>query len=1110
MGLSAELSVKLDVSSLGGSLLGNLTGPLQQLNGVSLSVSVAEMNGVASPLGDLDLGAISTAVSLVADRAGSVLGSLPVAGDLLGSLSGVVATAEQIASGNLPDRLQALLDRMAAELDDAEGDTLFAVLARVTGILTEGPEGGVVRDIFNAFTSAVDFRLPSNLAVPDWLLAVEGAVRVLGGLMTIETLLAEAEQISLRLPGMLDAPALRARFAALEHLAGSGSVAFLDGVAADDLEGARAAVRLAFSLAGQLDSLREQTAASLGLGEATVLYLDMARLKLELDAAGAIVRTTDLDPLRRLMASVASGLGPLAQFDPGAAPSRTVDEWLTVVEGHIQQLAAAVRSLDLTRFTDPLADGIGTVTGAIDRVADVIQSVTVAFRAAMEQVRAAVAALPLEQIAETVRTFLGPVTAAVQAISDLLDAIEAELAQAATVTSGALTQIDEIVSAFSTEVNDLFASARQAVEAANLDQVIGAIEDNIRGFADVLAKAQMKPYFDTASGAIGGAADVIGAVPFSLLPEDMKAEVDAAVKPIRDVNTVSVKAEIENILQIEPGGTFALRDDLVQAIATLHQQYLVLLASIRQRDPRIALAAVDAKFEEIAARIREIEPGLTLEPVRRAIDEAKRVIGGIDFDAVLEPVRDAFDRIDAAIDSYAPATLIEPFEGRLDEVRQKLIDAIAIDRWAAALDDLRQRAADLAARVDPAQLEAQLALGLAELDAALVTLGAASPFRGLGTVIASLLQSAGLKLLPSSFETVLGWVQGADGSAHCAAHAARIADALAGTRASVSGLDITALAATAAGEVAEFRQAAQSLANRLAADSRERAQLTALLPRLDASAAFGGLVANQARYLALLERASALAENLRTGGFSEVSQGARGLATAIAPLDPLLRLARLLVRGLGFDDSEGLAGIVRTLLASASPQRLAAMMSPLFVALRDRLEALIDAILDPLKDGIADVKRLIGEISLTPLKDAMAAVTDELKAQIASLHPDHLLQPTLAAFEALKTNLIESDPLGQVIAILDNLKALIAGVLEKLTLETILASPLAIYDTILADLESLDPRGLLDPVFAQLDEIAAQVDAGLTDTLTAFERLQAALPSGGGGSSVSVSVSVGA
>ena len=72
--------------------------------------------------------------------------------------------------------------------------------------------------------------------------------------------------------------------------------------------------------------------------------------------------------------------------------------------------------------------------------------------------------------------------------------------------------------------------------------------------------------------------------------------------------------------------------------------------------------------------------------------------------------------------------------------------------------------------------------------------------------------------------------------------------------------------------------------------------------------------------------------------------------------------------------------------------------------------------------------------------------------------------------------------------------------------EQLLHSPLAIYRSLVNALSALNISALLAPVLDAVDVIGQQVDQGLDDTVTAFRGLQAALPSGGGGSSVSVSV----
>ncbi len=109
---------------------------------------------------------------------------------------------------------------------------------------------------------------------------------------------------------------------------------------------------------------------------------------------------------------------------------------------------------------------------------------------------------------------------------------------------------------------------------------------------------------------------------------------------------------------------------------------------------------------------------------------------------------------------------------------------------------------------------------------------------------------------------------------------------------------------------------------------------------------------------------------------------------------------------------------------------------------------------------------------------------------------------------ALKQALVAADPLAPVLQILNSVRDTVARVLEKLKLEKLLAIPLGIYDELLKQLSRLDIAKLIAPLRAQLDDIAHQVDAGLDQTVSSFERLQAALPGGGDGSSASVSASV--
>ena len=204
----------------------------------------------------------------------------------------------------------------------------------------------------------------------------------------------------------------------------------------------------------------------------------------------------------------------------------------------------------------------------------------------------------------------------------------------------------------------------------------------------------------------------------------------------------------------------------------------------------------------------------------------------------------------------------------------------------------------------------------------------------------------------------------------------------------------------------------------------------------------------------------------------------------------------------------GLAGVLRAFLAVVSPARLVGLVRPIFDALRGRIQALIDAILTPLVDAVGRVRAALDAIDLAPLIAALDEIHSAVIAQIQLLSPDALLGPALAEVNALKGTLESADPLSPVLDILNAVRDTVARILEKLSLESLLATPLAIYDELLNELGRLDVAQLIAPLRAQLDDIAKQVDEGLDRTVVAFERLQAALPSGGGGSSAEASVSV--
>jgi len=1106
--LRAELSGRLDAGQLVTGFLETLTGHTGALQGISLPVGSAELSGVGEAAAQVDTSAIGTEVLRALGDLPGRLAALPAAADVLAPVMGALELVERAANPQLTGDLGSLITRLSGELDGSRDEGFLGILLRIGNALGDAPEGQELRRLLSELLrlAGVDLN-PAALSAGEALPAVAGVVSTLGGLMSLESVLGEAEHLTGLMARQLRPARVGAELAALAGRLQVGSTPlaqFVGGLQVSDagaVESARAAVA---SAAAQWQHLVRTLSEGMAFGEATLVHLDVDRVLAEADRAFQLLRAADLDPARRMAAAAADRLRPVLALDLAAAPTLSLDELLNALEARLDEVAGMIDGLDPATLVRPLTDGLEGIGDAVGSLTEVLQRISLEVRTAVDQIRSVIAGLPFEEIANAIRGVMAAVGRALEVVRSLVATIQDALETAAGAATTAITTAEQAVDEFKAQVDGLFGEARDFIETLHLDQVKSAVADKIRAFADILAQAQMQPYFDTAVDAIGAAADVVSAVPFGLLPDSMKADVDAAVRPIKETDPEAVATEIRSLLQIGPDGKFGLRDEVEEALSEIQRRYQELLTEVERFDPHAYVAQLDEKLAELAAKIQAISPALTLEPVQAAIAQVKGALAGFDPSAELAPVRQAFQEVLAAIDRYSPATLLQPIEQRLDEAKANLVATIQLEQWEPALDDLVAQGMAALEALDPARLEGQLQRAFAEVQGLIDLIPDVKLGGSIGGLIALLLSGTGLRIAGWSFDPVTDWMGGASGSEAVAGRASRIAAAVQVTRDAVRAVDLRGLLAQAGGEAEALRAAVAGLPA-----SEARTRLEAALEGFRPDDQAGGLLANQDRYLALLEAAAVRAETLRRIGFSEVDTAAAGLRDLLAPLAPIGALLREVLAHLGIRDAEGgIRAILRGLLAAAPPSRLIGLLLPVVTALRGRIQALLDAIARPLKDGIAELRALLDAVDLTPLREAVDGVVQEAKSQILALSPDTLLQEPLAAFDALKAELAAFDPLGAILTVLDALKAAIQRILGKLQASAILASPLEIYDHLIGELRGLNLDGLLSPILDQLDALAGQVDSGLTETVGAFQRLQDALPSGGGGSSVSPSASV--
>ena len=1120
MTLSAQLGDKLDAGSMVGTFTTNLTGHIGAVGGIHVSIDASVATGAGDHAQSAHPAGFDAAIGQIAVRMQPLLARLPIAGDALGPVRAALDTFESIASGSLVADLAGGLAAIRAEVEGT-GDGLPAVILRVLELLSGNRATTGVADLLKSLFRAVGApTLPGPVTqVRDVIAALDGVSRALGGEMSLETVLAEGERLTTLVARQLDRDDIARLVAAADAGLGSdGSLAaFVRALDPDQPADVAAAVAALKHGRATVDRLVDGLATGMGLGEATLLHLDVATMQREVDRGLGVIRDADLAPAKRVIADGMAWLAPLlSRIDLDAIPELTLEALLTRLEGAVGDVASGISAIDTAGAVRPVADVLAKLADVARTVADALDAVVQQVRQAIGAIRDVVAALPLDAVADAIRTVLAPITAALDFLKGVIGAIGDTIGDAATAALGALHTVEQAIDKFIADVDALFGVAKKFIDDLHIDQVLGQVADKIRAFSELVGRARMQPYFDTAVDAIGTAADVVGALPLDLLPASAKADVDAAVKPIKDVDIAGFEAQVEAILQITPDGKFALRDDITDAIASLQAKYDALIETIRDHHPRKYLAQLDTKLAELAGKIRDIEPGITLAPLRDAIDQVKAAVAGFDLVAQLEPVQAVFRQILDAIDQYNPAQLLRPVEQRLDQLRSQFVDLLKIDRWVTTLTDLRDQGLARITALDPASHTDRIAALLDGAHRALAGLPADSILGPLGHVVCMLLSATQLRLRPDSFAPVVGWLRGGSARAALDAHTQTIGDAVAATRASVAAIELAAIGVRLGGAADAVRAAIAIHPP----GSDARVQLELAMTGLDVQASFLALVSNRTRYLALLDSAASAAEGLRRAGFSIAEEGIARLRDAFAPGHRFTDMGRTVLGKLGIHDLDrGLAGVVDDILAVATPTRLAGLGTPIVAAVRDRLLALIDAVLAPLIDGAHQVERAVASIDLTPIVDAIQGVVDEAKHQLEQLSPLTLLAEPITAFEAVQAEIAAFDPFGPLIAVLNELKAMIRRLVGdppevtsdrvegKLTAERLLKVPLEIVDELLAVFAALDLQTLLAPVLDALDVLAAEIDDGLDRTATAFKRLQDALPAGGGGGSASVSVS---
>jgi len=345
--------------------------------------------------------------------------------------------------------------------------------------------------------------------------AVNDAVRLLGGLMSLESMLSEGERLAGILASRLEPSAVEAELDAIREGVGSGAQALRDRIGHLDPEDGAAVAAVEADLRALAGSLRGSARAvseALGFGEATLVYLNAAGLRTRAGEAAAVLRQVRLDAVERAATWLRDTLRPILGAEIQGLPPRSLADLLELLEEQIEDVAHDIREADLSPLTNSVDEGLGAITDVTGELEEAVTSARDALVGAVEAVEDAVAAVPVERVVRAIRSLLAEVEAVMARVTEVVAGAQEALEGVATTVTGVLEDVEAALDAFRDAAKALFDELADALDALDLDQALGTVTGGVEEFARTLGSVELAPYFDEAVGAVSTASDVVEAV----------------------------------------------------------------------------------------------------------------------------------------------------------------------------------------------------------------------------------------------------------------------------------------------------------------------------------------------------------------------------------------------------------------------------------------------------------------------------------------------------------------------------------------------------------------------------------------------------------------------
>ncbi len=401
------------IDRLNSNLSFSLVDIASTFSDLSPSASGMDVDGLTeavSPLQQLDLGPISTALTAVAQQGREQLGGLAEVSGLLAPLTRVLEQAEALRSsepGALLERLQA---PFAREDDDLQGvELITSALGHIETITSDRTLAPVMQLTQSLSSGALDVAgtLPAFIEKGR---AVTQLVGAMAGLMTIWSQVEQMVETSAHIAELLTADEVEQRYGQLAAWFDNADLS--PRLAAIDPNDGAAVDELVPQIQEYLEALRqyyELIQRGFGFGEATLTHASFREAMATIAQASQALQSHQVvDPIRNLAVAIQTWLDerlPATWPDTETSIEQVPERFGELID----DLADTINDIDVEQLARPVTGAINSVTEVVAEVNRAMDTVASALRSAMTVVRDVIAGLNLQGVAETIRAVVQPV-----------------------------------------------------------------------------------------------------------------------------------------------------------------------------------------------------------------------------------------------------------------------------------------------------------------------------------------------------------------------------------------------------------------------------------------------------------------------------------------------------------------------------------------------------------------------------------------------------------------------------------------------------------------------------------------------------------------------------